>query len=374
MGEKDDTKKEAQVDKVVDVDNVTKNVEEVGPITIILKLDLHCGGCAKKVQKSVRCIQGVESVKADSVSNRLTVIGKLDPTHIKERVEFKTKKKVEIISPKPKKDDGGVKKGDDKPAETKSNDQKLMEPVPSTMAVLKIPLHCDGCIQKIKRIILKIDGVESVKPDSSKNWVTVKGTMNMKELIPYLKDKLKRNVDVVPPKIEDNKGGEKKDEKKIEVNTDDKDEKKENDHDKDTKNDVQKATEDLVTDVKNKKTEDHVTDDVKNKKTDDQMKITSRDNGDVSENVDVMNKSEYYRNNDNSSYIYTLPVYNQSFHNQDYGVPVFSSNGYGNGDYGYAVGYSRGPPPPPSPMSIHNPHASEPDMFSDENPNGCSIM
>ncbi|MFS7926145.1 hypothetical protein Hanom_Chr04g00293561 [Helianthus anomalus] len=35
---------------------------------------------------------------------------KVDPTHIKERVEFGTKKTVEIIYPKPKKVEGGVKK------------------------------------------------------------------------------------------------------------------------------------------------------------------------------------------------------------------------------------------------------------------------
>ena len=63
-------------------------------------------------------------MKADCTNNKLTVVGKLDPAHIKERVEYKTKKKVEIISPKPNKDEGGDKKGNEKPVESKSNDQK----------------------------------------------------------------------------------------------------------------------------------------------------------------------------------------------------------------------------------------------------------
>ena len=44
--------------------------------------------------------------------------------------------------------------------------------------------------------------------DEQKELVTVKGTMDVKTLAPYLKDKLKRNVDVVPPKKDD--GGDKK--------------------------------------------------------------------------------------------------------------------------------------------------------------------
>lgn len=45
--------------------------------------------------------------------------------------------------------------------------------------------------------------------DGAKDLVTVKGTMDVKDLAPYLKEKLKRTVEVVPPKKEE--GGEKKD-------------------------------------------------------------------------------------------------------------------------------------------------------------------
>jgi hypothetical protein len=62
---------------------------------------------------------GVEGLKTDCAGNKLTVTGKVDPAKIKARLEEKTKRKVEIISPQPKKDDGaaagGDKKADEKP-------------------------------------------------------------------------------------------------------------------------------------------------------------------------------------------------------------------------------------------------------------------
>ncbi|XP_058082286.1 heavy metal-associated isoprenylated plant protein 3-like [Magnolia sinica] len=182
--------------------------KEDGAITVVLKVDMHCDGCAKKIIKSVKGFDGVENVKADHSSNKLTVVGKVDPEKIRSRVESKTKKKVELVSPAPKKDkDGGEKKPQNKPE--KAEDKKGKEPVSSTV-VLKIRLHCEGCIKKIQRIIRKIKGVENVSIDSQKDLVTVKGTMDAKALPSYLKEKLKRNVEVVPPKKDGGDGGDKK--------------------------------------------------------------------------------------------------------------------------------------------------------------------
>ncbi|KAF3441827.1 hypothetical protein FNV43_RR15742 [Rhamnella rubrinervis] len=184
-----------------------------GPVPVVLKVDMHCEGCAKKIKRYVRSFDGVGDVKADCATNKLTVTGKVDPSGLREKLEQKIKKKVELISPQPKKDGGGGggdKKPADKAPEKKADEKKAEEkkPIESTV-VLKIRLHCDGCIQKIRRAIKKIQGVESVTCDGAKDLVTVKGTMDVKELAPYLKEKLKRNVDVVPPKKEE--GGEKKD-------------------------------------------------------------------------------------------------------------------------------------------------------------------
>ncbi|MFS8012116.1 putative heavy metal-associated domain, HMA, heavy metal-associated domain superfamily [Helianthus anomalus] len=272
------------------------------------------------------------TVKADTAGNKLTVTGNVDPTRIKERVEYRTRKKTEILSPQPKKD---VEKKETPPEKTaddkKSDDNKPKEPPQSTMVVLKIPLHCDGCIHKIKRVISKVDGVHSVIPDSGKDLVMVEGTMNVKELIPHLKEKLKRKVDIVPPKTEDkDKGGDTKDDKK---------EKGEGDGDT-------KAV------------------------------VGGGDGGEnKSKGIEVVNKLEYHGHNPHT---YTMQMYNPSYYNQDYG-PSSSNHGYVYQGYnhGYAMEYSHTPPLPPPPMYVNDPrgmYQPETGMFSDENPNACSVM
>ncbi|XP_022767297.1 heavy metal-associated isoprenylated plant protein 6 [Durio zibethinus] len=195
-----------------------------GKVTAVYKIDMHCEGCAKKIKRSIKHYEGVEDVKADCGANKLTVIGKVDPAKIRDRLAEKTKKKVDLISPQPKKDaaptaagGGGDKKPDaeKKPEEKKDEKKEEKKPPKESTVVLKIRTHCDGCIHKIRKIIKKVDGVQSVDVDGAKDLVTVKGTMDVKDLVPYLKEKLKQNVDVVPPKKDDaaekKDGGEKKD-------------------------------------------------------------------------------------------------------------------------------------------------------------------
>ncbi|XP_011018745.1 PREDICTED: uncharacterized protein LOC105121704 isoform X2 [Populus euphratica] len=193
----------------------------------VYKLDMHCEGCAKKIRHAVKHLEGVESLKTDCAGNKLTVTGKADPAKIKARLEEKTKRKVEIISPQPKKDDGAAAAGGDKKADEKpekkpeGKKEEAKKPPPESTVVLKIRLHCEGCISKIKKIISKIKGVASVTVDAAKDLVTVKGTMDVKDLAPYLKEKLRRAVEVVPPKKEEEKkdkagggdGGDKKENK-----------------------------------------------------------------------------------------------------------------------------------------------------------------
>ncbi|KAI3705323.1 hypothetical protein L1987_75559 [Smallanthus sonchifolius] len=367
MGEKDDTKKEAGEKKPADA--ACEKKPDGGPVTVVLKLDLHCNGCAKKIKKSISQFEGVESVKADTAGNKLTVTGKVDPTRIKERVEFKTKKKVEILSPQPKKDGGagGEEKKKDNPPEKKPDDKKPDDKKPkepqSSTVVLKIPLHCDGCIHKIKRTISKIDGVESVTPDSGKDLVTVKGTMDVKELVPHLKEKFKRKVDIAPPKKEE-KGGDTKDDKK---------EKGEEGGDKKEKGEG----------GGDKKEKEGGGGD---------MQAAGGGGGgggagaDKNKSIEVVNKFEYHGQNP-YAYTYTMPMYNQNYYNQDYEASSSSSHGYVNQGYnhgypmpmnmGMGMGYSypQAPQPPP-PMYLNDPRGYQPDtgMFSDENPNACSLM
>ncbi|XP_021722721.1 heavy metal-associated isoprenylated plant protein 6-like isoform X1 [Chenopodium quinoa] len=200
-----------------------------GSTTVVLKFDMHCEGCAKKVRRSIKNFNGVESIKTDCSAGKLTVVGKVDPVKIKERVEEKTKKKVELLSFQPnkppnkeggaggeKKSDGGggggekkseaksdVKKSEDKKEKEK---EKPKEPQVATV-LLKTRVHCEGCAQKIKKIVAKCDGVQDVNVDLQKDTITVKGSMNMKEMLPYLNVKLKRNVELAAPAKKDEGGG-----------------------------------------------------------------------------------------------------------------------------------------------------------------------
>lgn len=80
--------------------------------------------------------EGVEKVTTDSANNKITVTGTLEPERLRERVEFKTKKKVELVSPQPKQDD---KKPDAKP-EKKADDkpEKKAEDKPEKKAEEKV--------------------------------------------------------------------------------------------------------------------------------------------------------------------------------------------------------------------------------------------
>ncbi|KAK4750074.1 hypothetical protein SAY87_027523 [Trapa incisa] len=164
---------------------------------VVLKVEINCDGCARKVKKLVTGFSGVDDFKIDAAGNKLTVTGKVDPAKLRQRLEEKFHKKVEIVSPQPPKKDGAGAPAEKKPEEKKKVEDK--KPVESTV-VLKINIHCKGCSKKLIKAICKIKGVDLIGLDPSKDLVTVKGTMDVKELAHFLQAKLKRAVKVMPPK------------------------------------------------------------------------------------------------------------------------------------------------------------------------------
>ncbi|KAM5584239.1 heavy metal-associated isoprenylated plant protein 3 [Rosa sericea] len=181
--------------------------KEDNPITVVLKIDMHCDGCTSKIVKTLKGFQGVDTVKPEAGAHKLTVVGKVDPSKLREQLAGKLKKKVDLISPQPKKekDDNSNKKQPEKAA---NDDKKPKEP-PVTTAVLKLNLHCEGCIQKIHKTVTKTRGFHDMSIDKEKDLVTVKGAMDMKAVAESLKARLKRNVEIVPPKKDNKKDKEK---------------------------------------------------------------------------------------------------------------------------------------------------------------------
>jgi copper chaperone CopZ len=332
--------------------------KDEAPAPVVLRVDMHCEGCAKKIKRYVRSFDGVGDVKTDYATNKLTVNGKVDPSGLRQKLEEKIKKKVELISPQPKKDGGGGgdKKPADKAPEKKADEKKAEDKKPKqSTVVLKIKLHCDGCIQKIKRNIRKFKGVESVTCDGAKDLVTVTGTMDVKDLVPYLQEKLKRNVEVVPPKKEE--GGEKKDKQgggdKKDAGGDKKDGGGE-------KKDAGGAKKDAGGEKK----------DAGDQKKEGGEKAAGgggdggkKEGGSDAAKVEV-SKMEYSGYPHPSMFWYDAPVLNA--HNnyvmevrahQAHVSQVYTNQEYAN--HGYAV-----------PVDHH----LAPQMFSDENPNACSVM
>ncbi|WZY80959.1 hypothetical protein YC2023_027343 [Brassica napus] len=201
--------------------------KKTASITVVLKVDMHCDGCASKLVKSVRAFQGVETVKAESETGKVTVTGDVDPAKLREQLEVKIKKKVELVSPQPNKEkekDNNNKDSKDKNKENKSEEKKPKE-APVTTAVLNVDFHRERCIEKIQKTVSKTKGLKRERHDKTndsfktlttfyilvfatagvsgfsidheKQLVTVKGTMDVKKLVRSLTEKLKRNVEIV---------------------------------------------------------------------------------------------------------------------------------------------------------------------------------
>ncbi|XP_020580741.1 heavy metal-associated isoprenylated plant protein 7-like [Phalaenopsis equestris] len=185
---------------------------------IVLKVDMHCEGCARKVAKSLRGIEGVEEIKVDSKTRMVVVKGRsADPLKVCERVQKKTRRKVEIISPLPKPPE------EERKDEAKAPSEENKNPKPVTV-ILKVRMHCEACALVLQRRIKKINGVESVETDLTNDQVMVKGFVDPTNLIENVYRRTGKKALIIPAeekKEEDNKPSEEKKEE-----TTDQDEKK----------------------------------------------------------------------------------------------------------------------------------------------------
>ncbi|KAK1415870.1 hypothetical protein QVD17_31658 [Tagetes erecta] len=181
-------------------ENNNKQKQNAG--AIVLGVYLHCEGCVKTVVKSLRGFDGVEEIQPNTKDHRVTVKGKsADAVRVAERVRRKTGKHVDIISPV-------QKKQPEKKPEKKPEVPKVTE------VVLKMHLHCEGCAKDVKHCIHKMEGVQTVNADMEKSLVTVKGTFDPKNIVPYISKRAGRHAEIVNPKNtkKDKKDGEQKDE------------------------------------------------------------------------------------------------------------------------------------------------------------------
>ncbi|XP_041996798.1 heavy metal-associated isoprenylated plant protein 7-like [Salvia splendens] len=185
------------------------------PQEIVLKVYMHCEGCARKVRRCLKGFDGVEDVMTDCRTSKVVVKGeKADPVKVLERVQRKSHRQVELISPIPPPPAPEEAK---KPEEKEPPKPELMKEEPPVITVvLGVYMHCEACAQELKKRILRMKGVESVEPDMKSSQVTVKGVLDAEKLTDYVHKRTGKHATVVKVEPEAKKEEEKKEEKKPE--------------------------------------------------------------------------------------------------------------------------------------------------------------
>ncbi|XP_038708054.1 heavy metal-associated isoprenylated plant protein 7-like isoform X1 [Tripterygium wilfordii] len=221
--EKKETEKEPKPEKPAEEKKEEKKAEESKdqkspppPQEIVLNVYMHCEGCARKVRRSLKGFEGVENVTTDCKTHKVVVKGeKADPLKVLERVERKSHRKVELLSPIPKPPTEEEKKA--KEEEKPKTEEKKEEPQVITV-VLKVFMHCEACALEIKKRIQRMKGVESAEPDLKSSQVTVKGVFDPEKLVEYVYKRTGKHASIVKTepaaKKEEKKAEESKDEKK----------------------------------------------------------------------------------------------------------------------------------------------------------------
>ncbi|OMO97752.1 hypothetical protein COLO4_14384 [Corchorus olitorius] len=117
------------------------------PPPFVLFVDLHCVGCAKKIEKSIMKIRGVEGVMIDMAQNQVTIKGIIEPQAICAKIMKKTKRRAKVLSPLP------AAEGEPIPEVVSSQVSGL------TTVELNVDMHCQACAEQLKRKILKMRGI-----------------------------------------------------------------------------------------------------------------------------------------------------------------------------------------------------------------------
>ncbi|XP_059641086.1 heavy metal-associated isoprenylated plant protein 7-like [Cornus florida] len=192
------------------------------PQEIVLRVYMHCEGCARKIRRSLKTMEGIEDVQTDCKTHKVVVKGeKADPFKVVERVERKSHRQVDLLSPIPKPPPAEEAKKTEEKAPPKPEEKKE-EPKVVIIVVLKVHMHCEACAQQLKRRIQRMQGVENAEPDLKSSQVTVKGVFDPPKLVEYVKKRTGKHAVIVKvepqKKVEEKPKEEKKEEevKKVE--------------------------------------------------------------------------------------------------------------------------------------------------------------
>ncbi|KAK4774601.1 hypothetical protein SAY86_009536 [Trapa natans] len=157
------------------------------PEDIVLRVYMHCEGCARKVRRSLKGFSGVEDVITDWKSHKVVVKGeKADPLKVLERVQKKSPRRVELLSPiPPPPPEKPPEQAAEEPPKVEEEKKKNEEPQVITV-VLKVHMNCEACSQEIKKLILRMKGVEWAEADMKSSEVSVRGVFEVPKLVEYV--------------------------------------------------------------------------------------------------------------------------------------------------------------------------------------------
>ncbi|KAL2527571.1 Heavy metal transport/detoxification superfamily protein [Abeliophyllum distichum] len=174
-----------------------KKEEPKPPSPLVLFVDLHCVGCAKKIERSILKIRGVEGVVIDMEKNQVTIKGVVEAQAVCNKIMKKTKRRVKVLSPLPEAE------GETMPEVVASQISEL------TTVELNVNMHCLACAQQLKRKILKLKGVQTAETEFSSGKVMVTGIMDADKLVEYVYRSTKKQAKIVPQPPEEKKEEEK---------------------------------------------------------------------------------------------------------------------------------------------------------------------
>ncbi|KAG9455418.1 hypothetical protein H6P81_008322 [Aristolochia fimbriata] len=186
------TKPEEKVEEKAEEKAAAEKKEEAAdppppPPPVVLFVDMHCVGCAKRVERCLMKVRGVEEVKIDMSQNHITIKGIVDPQALCTRIHKKTNRRAKVVSPLP-------------PPEADPTQPQIVTSQVSgvTTVVLHINMHCEACAEQLKRKILKMRGVQSAETELGSGKVTVTGTMDANRLVEYVYRRTRKLAQIVP--------------------------------------------------------------------------------------------------------------------------------------------------------------------------------
>ncbi|KAJ3683555.1 hypothetical protein LUZ60_013782 [Juncus effusus] len=214
------------------------------PDVVVMRVLMHCEGCAKKVRVSLKGLEGVEDVRTDCKTNTVQVKGRKaaqDPKKVADRIYRKSGKRAEIISPVPIPVPMpvpvpvivpvvGTVETRDKKNEGETHKIESKKEAQGIMVVLKIHMHCEACSEAIRNRILRLREVQEVVTDLKASQVTVKGDFDPICLVRYIYNRTGKKAvvvkqepifgaDITPtnPKLDTDSKFEKEEEKQSQV-------------------------------------------------------------------------------------------------------------------------------------------------------------